>query len=445
MIEILLPFDWARHLFMQNALWAILMITPLFGMLGTMVVNNRMAFFADTIGHSALTGIALGVILGLANPLAAMIFFAIIMAMVVSTVKEETHSSSDTVIGVFSATAVALGVVILSQGGGFNKYSGYLIGDLLSITPGELGLLAIVVVLFLIYWAISFNKLLLVSVHPSLARSRGINVALVDLAFGICLAVVVTVSIQWVGILIINSLLVLPAATARNITGSILAYHWVSVLIALSCGVGGLIFSYYWAPPPERPSSCSPPFVISAAFCIAGLPNKPAVWMEGGRAMPAERDFAHELQGLGKKATKARQGILAVLTESEQPLTAGDIFLRLGQSPAATSLATVYRNLKLLEAGGLVQRAGSWQGHTLYRQPCLDHQHHLICLECRKVVKIAGCPLESFSRQIGEKEGFTVTEHLLELYGYCPDCGAGKDNHHPEKNIRQQAGRNKKI
>lgn len=264
MMETILPFEWARHEFMQNALWAVLLITPLFGMLGTMVVNNRMAFFADTLGHSALTGIALGVILGLANPLAAMIFFAIIMAMVVSTVKNETNTSSDTVIGVFSATAVALGVVILSQGGGFNKYSSYLIGDLLSITSGELVLLAIVVTAFLLYWALSFNQLLLVSVHPSLARSRGINVAMVDLAFGICLAVVVTVSIQWVGILIINSLLVLPAATARNITGSILAYHWVSVFIALTCGVSGLILSYYWG------TATGATIVLLTAICYLG-------------------------------------------------------------------------------------------------------------------------------------------------------------------------------
>jgi len=260
-MEFLLPFAWARHQFMQNAFWAVLLITPLLGMMGTMVVNNRMAFFADTIGHSALTGIALGVIMGLGNPLAAMVFFAIIMAVVVSAVKTGTHTAADTVIGVFSATAVALGVVILSRGGGFNKYSAYLIGDILSISPGELALLAGAAVLFLVYWAFSFNRLLLVSVHPSLARSRGVNVALADMAFGICLAVIVTVAIQWVGILIINSLLILPAASARNLAGNTRAYHWISVLIALICGLAGLILSYYWG------TATGATIVLLAALC----------------------------------------------------------------------------------------------------------------------------------------------------------------------------------
>jgi zinc transport system permease protein len=121
--ENLLPFSWAEHHFMLNALLAVVLVTPLFGMLGTMVVNNRMAFFSDTIGHSALTGIGIGVMMGLSQPLGAMILFAIIMAVTVSLVKEYTVTSTDTVIGVFSAVAVAIGIVILSRGGGFNKYS----------------------------------------------------------------------------------------------------------------------------------------------------------------------------------------------------------------------------------------------------------------------------------------------------------------------------------
>lgn len=246
LVDSLLPFSWAQYAFMKNALLAVLIVTPIFGMLGTMVVNNKMAFFSDTIGHSALTGIALGVILGLSNPLGAMVIFAIFMGVTVCGVKEMTHSSPDTVIGVFSATTVALGIVILSRGGGFNKYSRYLIGDLLNITPGELGLLVLIAAVFLIFWYFIFNRLMLLSVHPSIARSRGINVRMVEICFTVCLAVVVTVSIQWVGILIINSLLVLPGAAARNISSNMRRYHLVSVLIALFCGVAGLILSYYW-------------------------------------------------------------------------------------------------------------------------------------------------------------------------------------------------------
>ncbi|MGI6712360.1 MAG: metal ABC transporter permease [Bacillota bacterium] len=246
LISRLLPFSWSEHFFMQNALLAVVLVTPLFGMLGTMVVNNRMAFFSDTIGHSALTGIAIGVILGLDQPLWAMIIFGIFMALTVTFVKYNTSASTDTILGIFSSTAVALGIVILSRGGGFNKYSRFLIGDLLSISPGEIKILALTLVFFLIYWFFFFNRFLLISIHSSFARSRGINVRLIEISFTVCLAIIVSVSIQWVGLLIINSLLILPAATARNFTVNMRQYHFVSIALALVSGIMGLILSYYW-------------------------------------------------------------------------------------------------------------------------------------------------------------------------------------------------------
>jgi zinc transport system permease protein len=233
-------------MFMQNALLAVLLVTPLFGLLGTMVVNNKMAFFSDALGHSALTGIAIGVILGMADPLWAMLTFSILLAVGISVVKASTTSSPDTIIGVFSATAVALGIVILSRAGGFTKYSRFLIGDLLSISPNELIMLVFLVLGVLIFWGFMFNQLLLVSINPSLARSRGSNVRLLEILFSIIMAIIVTISIQWVGLLIINSLLILPAAAARNISRDMRQYHLFSVSIALLSGLAGLLLSYYW-------------------------------------------------------------------------------------------------------------------------------------------------------------------------------------------------------
>ena len=268
----LLPFSWTEHQFMLNALLAVLLVTPLFGMLGTMVVNNKMAFFSDTIGHSALTGIGIGVMMGLNQPLWAMIIFAVFMAAAVSLLKEYTLTSADTVIGVFAAAAVALGIVILSRGGGFNKYSGYLIGDLLSISPGELKLMLIVTGLFIGYWYYSFNPLMLISIHSSLARSRGINVRWVEIAFVVALAVIVTISIQWVGILIINSLLVLPAATARNFSAGIRQYHFLAILISGVSGITGLILSYYW----DTATGATIVLVAAALYVVSLL--KKYVW-----------------------------------------------------------------------------------------------------------------------------------------------------------------------
>lgn len=245
MVDFLLPFEWAHYVFMKNALLGVLLVTPMFGLLGTMVVNNKMAFFADALGHSALTGIAIGVILGIKNPIWSMLAFSLMLAVAIIKVKNVNTSSTDTIIGVFASTAVALGVVILSFRGGFTKYSVYLIGDLLSISKIDLLILPIIFIIVIIIWSVAFNKLLLVSVNQLLARSRGINVDFYEYLFTITVAVIVTISIQWVGVLIISSMLVLPAAAARNISSNIRQYHIYSITIALISGVAGLIISYF--------------------------------------------------------------------------------------------------------------------------------------------------------------------------------------------------------
>ncbi|OPY60574.1 MAG: High-affinity zinc uptake system membrane protein ZnuB [Pelotomaculum sp. PtaU1.Bin065] len=247
LVNHLLPFAWTQHTFMKNALLAVLLVSPLFAIMGTMVVNNKMAFFSDTIGHSALTGIAIGVLLGFQDPLWIMVIFSVLLALAISVLKTLTNASTDTTIGAVSATMVALGIVILSRGGGFNKFSRFLVGDLLSINPDEVLLLAFTLAGVVILWGVMFNKFLLVSVNPSLAHSRGIPVRLIDTLFCITTAVIVTISIQWVGILIINSLLILPAAAARNISRSMRQYHVASLLITFTSGIAGLLMSYYWS------------------------------------------------------------------------------------------------------------------------------------------------------------------------------------------------------
>lgn len=242
----LLPFSWAQYDFMKNALLAVILITPLFALLGTAVVSKHMAFFSDVLGHSALTGVALGVILGVVDPFWAMFAFIIILAIAVNAFKAVTHSSADTTLGVFFAIAVALGVMILSKGGGFNKFTGYLIGDILVISPKQLVLMAVFFLLILIYWFLFGNQLFLISVNPTLARSRGINIPFMETSFVIILAILVAISIRIVGILLINSLLVLPAAAARNLAGNMRGYTLWSILISMVSGICGLIFSYYW-------------------------------------------------------------------------------------------------------------------------------------------------------------------------------------------------------
>jgi len=246
LVDHLFPFAWTQHVFMKNALIAVLLITPVFGLLGTQVVINRMAFYSEALGHSALTGIGIGVVFGLQNPTLSMIAFSVLLAVAISIVKSSGRTPTDTIIGVFSATSVSLGIVMLSRGGSFNKYSYLLIGDVLSITPDDLVMLGIMFLVTLLFWMLFYNSLLLVSLNPSIAHSRGINVRLFEVLFAVMMAVLVTVSIQWVGLLLITSLLVLPAAAARNISGNIRRYTAISVLITIAAGLSGLILSYYW-------------------------------------------------------------------------------------------------------------------------------------------------------------------------------------------------------
>lgn len=245
----LLPFEWAKPdtmLFMKHALLAVLIISPLFGILSTMVVHSRMSFFSDALGHSAFTGMAIGALCGFNEPTWAAVLFAMAFALLFNLVRRRTALASDTVIGVFSSTAVALGIFLSTLNGrSFTKFNNLLIGDILSVEPAKVGVLALILVLVVVLWAVSFNRLMLSAVHPALADSRGIRVFWQETIFSMAIAVVVTLSMTWVGLLVINSLLVLPGASARNIARNMWQYHLLSLLGAVCAGVAGLMTSYY--------------------------------------------------------------------------------------------------------------------------------------------------------------------------------------------------------
>ena len=242
----LLPAGWLSMNFMKNALLAVILMGPLFGLLSTMVVTGRMSFFSDALGHSAFTGIAIGVLCGAAAPIYWAVALSVVFALLFSYVKSRTTQAAETVISVFSSTAVALGIFIATMNGSsFTKFNTYLVGDILSVTPGEIGLLALVLALVLVLWLLASNRLMLTSVHPQLASSRGIPVRGYETLFTVSIAVVVTLAMSWVGLMVLNSLLVLPAAAARNIARNLREYHLFSVLGALLAGIAGLITSYY--------------------------------------------------------------------------------------------------------------------------------------------------------------------------------------------------------
>ena len=246
----LLPFEWAEPgsmFFMKNALLAILIISPLFGLLSTMVVGKKMSFFSDALGHSAFTGMAIGTLVSATvDELWCAVIFAVVFALLFTWVRRKTNLASDTVIGVFSSTAMALGIFISTlNGGSFTKFNVLLIGDILSVEPAKIGLLALILLLVIVLWLVSFNQMMLSSIHPALADSRGVNVFLEEALFSVAVAIVVTISMTWVGLLVVNSLLVLPGAAARNLARNVRQYHLYSLIFAIVSGIAGLMLSYY--------------------------------------------------------------------------------------------------------------------------------------------------------------------------------------------------------
>lgn len=260
-LDIIIPFGFISYTFMKNALLAVILASPIFALLGTMVVNKRMAFFSDAMGHSALCGIAVGVAFGFMDHTLSMIIFAILFSVLLNYVKDRISYGTDTIISVFASIAMAMGIVLLSAGGSFNKYTSYLVGDILSITPKEIAALFICLVLVLILWTGAYNKLNAESISSSLARSKGINGRAYDYIFSAFIAVVIMLSIQWIGLLLINSLVILPAASARNISHNSRQYHFWSVLFSLVMGVSGLIISYYFSIP-------SGPMIVILLGCV---------------------------------------------------------------------------------------------------------------------------------------------------------------------------------
>ena len=265
-----LPFEMLHWHFMQNALLALLLLAPLFGLLSTMIVTGRMSFFSDALGHSAFTGIAIGCICGLA-PTAVAVAFSVAFALLFSYVRSRSNQAADTLIGVFSSTAVALGIFIATLGGNsFTKYNKYLIGDILSVTTGEIGTLALLLIAVILFWIFTSNRLTLSAVHPQLASSRGIPVELTQAIFTTAIAVTVTLAISRVGLLILNSLLVLPGASSRNIARNLRQYHLFSVLFALIAGIGGLCISYFLG----SSAGAAISLVLAVLFAISFLLRK---------------------------------------------------------------------------------------------------------------------------------------------------------------------------
>jgi zinc transport system permease protein len=269
LLQALAPFEWAQFAFIWRAMLAMLVIAPLCAVLGVHVVNFRMAFFSDAISHSTFTGVALGVLLGI-QPLYTLIGFGIVAGLSINLIKSRSELSSDTVISVILSASVALGITLLYAQKETRNLEGYLYGAILAISDGELLILYLLGAFVFAALALFFNQLILLSLNRDLAASRGIRIQSLEYGFALILALVVTFSIRAVGLFLVTAMLVVPAATARNLARNLASLFWTTIFCAWLAGFSGVILSFYL----DSPAGATTILISCILFLLSWLKNR---------------------------------------------------------------------------------------------------------------------------------------------------------------------------
>lgn len=231
--------------FMQRALVAGVAVGFLCAVVGVYVTLRSMAFFSDAISHSALAGIALGVMLGVA-PVPAAVVFCVLIALGIAYLTFHSELTSDTVIGVFFSGSMALGVLLIGLQTGYQAdLLSYLFGDVLAVSPLDAGLAVglAAVVSGIIFWR--STVLLKIAFNRDLAKVEGVPVVAWDYLFLTLLALTVAVSLKIVGIILVSALIIVPAAAARNVARDFRALVGLALGIGVVSALAGLILSYY--------------------------------------------------------------------------------------------------------------------------------------------------------------------------------------------------------
>ncbi|MBL8877582.1 MAG: metal ABC transporter permease [Phycisphaerales bacterium] len=244
-----LPFEAVEAGFIRRALLTVLLVAPVCGMVGVYVVNFRMAFFSDAISHSAFAGVALGflaVSAGLAwvDPRLTLVALAIVVGLLITAAKRRTELGTDTIIGVAFAGVMALGIAIIRFDPRFQRdFASFLYGDVLTVDQADLRIALLLAICVSVFMTIAYNRLLLVGLNLDLARTRGVATRAYDYLFAVLVVLVVTATIRISGLLLVTALLVVPAATARNLARSAGQVLWYAAGAGVLAGVGGLVVS----------------------------------------------------------------------------------------------------------------------------------------------------------------------------------------------------------
>jgi zinc transport system permease protein len=239
-----------------RGLFATLIVCFICGAMGSLVVGNRMAFFSDALAHCAFAGVGFGLLICLlaGTPddvvrqriMLIMVCFGVSIGLLIALVRDNTGLASDTVIGVFYAGAIGIGAVVtrVAQRRRFFSIEDFIFGDPSSVRGWEVVLLIALGIGTAVFLGFMYNWLVLASASPSLALSRQVPVRLCRYLFIVLLALMVNLSQQITGTLLINGLLIVPAAAAANLAGNLRQMFWVSIVIAVGVGLGGYLLSW---------------------------------------------------------------------------------------------------------------------------------------------------------------------------------------------------------
>jgi zinc transport system permease protein len=233
--------------FVINALLCAFFIGPILGGVGTMVVTKRMAFFSQAIGNAAMTGVAIGVLLGesYTEPYVSMFGFCVLFGLVLNYTKGRTRISADTLIGVFLSISLAVGASLLlfvSARVNTHILEAVLFGSVLTVSDVDMNVLLIVTVAIVAVGVPLFNRLLLASFNPSLAEVRGVRVQALEYVFVVMITVLTVACLKIVGAVLVEALLLIPAAAARNLISSMRGFvFWSMAISTVSCIAGVLI------------------------------------------------------------------------------------------------------------------------------------------------------------------------------------------------------------
>lgn len=239
--------DSLQYAFVVNALVSAVVIGPLLGAVGTMVVAKRLAFFSQAVGHAALTGVAIGILLGevYTAPYVSLFSFCIFFALVMNYTRNQTRMASDTIIGVFLAISLAVGASLLlfvTARVNVHVLDTIMFGSILTVNNFDLNLLFVMALGTAALGLANYNRMLLATFNPALAGVRGVRVRLQDYLFVLMITVLTVASVKIVGAVLVEALLLIPAAAARNLARSLRSFVALSMLFStVSCLLGILL------------------------------------------------------------------------------------------------------------------------------------------------------------------------------------------------------------